>query len=173
MYTGNNPANRIDPSGLDFAAAFPVGSFVPNNAYYESQQHIATAAEALDAALDIATFASIIIAGPEAIAVRAVTKEICEIGAKTAIQKRSVVIGEDMSGRVLPTAKLRNAETYNPTPFTNRNQSLLDNKNWINQKMDEGCTILDCGAAPGRANYPNATSPYYQIERADSTAELL
>ena len=30
--------------------------------------------------------------------------------------------------------------------------------------MDEGCTIYDCGAAPGRANYPGATSEYYQME---------
>jgi len=41
---------------------------------------------------------------------------------------------------------------------------MQNNKDWINQKMDEGCTILDCGAAPGRANFPNATSPYYQME---------
>jgi hypothetical protein len=30
--------------------------------------------------------------------------------------------------------------------------------------MDEGCTIYDCGPAPGRANYPNPTSEYYQME---------
>jgi hypothetical protein len=37
-------------------------------------------------------------------------------------------------------------------------------EDWINQQMDEGCTILDCGAAPGRANFPDPTSPYYQVE---------
>ena len=31
-------------------------------------------------------------------------------------------------------------------------------------RMDEGCRILDCGPAPGRTNYPNPTSPYYQME---------
>jgi hypothetical protein len=30
--------------------------------------------------------------------------------------------------------------------------------------MDEGCTIYDCGPVPGRANYPNPTSEYYQME---------
>jgi hypothetical protein len=30
--------------------------------------------------------------------------------------------------------------------------------------MDEGCTIIDCGPAPGRKNYPKPTSPYYQME---------
>jgi hypothetical protein len=38
------------------------------------------------------------------------------------------------------------------------------NRAWINQKMDEGCTIFDCGAAPGRANFPGPTSPYYRME---------
>lgn len=30
--------------------------------------------------------------------------------------------------------------------------------------MDEGYRILDLGPAPGRANYPGATSPYYRME---------
>lgn len=30
--------------------------------------------------------------------------------------------------------------------------------------MNEGCTILDGGAAPGRENFPRPTSHYYQME---------
>ena len=77
---------------------------------------------------------------------------------------KTVVIGEDMSGRVIPTAKANNAEWYSP-PNSPPEQWMENNKNWINQKMNEGCTILDCGAAPGRASYPSPTSPYYQMER--------
>ena len=36
-----------------------------------------------------------------------------------------------------------------------------NNRRWLNDRMDEGCTIYTCGPAPGR---PNATSPYYQME---------
>jgi hypothetical protein len=75
----------------------------------------------------------------------------------------TIVIGEDMGGRVIPTAQSRGAGWYNP-PDAPPAQWMQNNQNWINQKMDGGCMILDCGAAPGRANYPNATSPYYQME---------
>ena len=43
-----------------------------------------------------------------------------------------------------------------------------NNRRWINEKMDQGCPIYDCGAAPGRSNYPGATSPYYQMELDES-----
>jgi hypothetical protein len=41
---------------------------------------------------------------------------------------------------------------------------MAENRQWINERMDEGCKIYDCGAAPGRANYPAPTSPYYRME---------
>jgi RHS repeat-associated protein len=75
----------------------------------------------------------------------------------------TIVIGEDMGGRVIPTAEARGANFYNP-PEAPPEQWMQNNKDWINQKMDEGCTILDCGAAPGRPNYPDPSSPYYQME---------
>lgn len=39
------------------------------------------------------------------------------------------------------------------------------NRRWTNDRMDEGCTIFDCGPAPGRTHFPNPTSRYYQMER--------
>jgi hypothetical protein len=41
---------------------------------------------------------------------------------------------------------------------------MQNNTNWINQVMDEGCTILDAGAAPGRPNFPLPSSEYYEME---------
>lgn len=41
---------------------------------------------------------------------------------------------------------------------------MAHNRQWINERMDEGCTIIDCGPAPGRRNFPRPTSPYYQME---------
>jgi hypothetical protein len=40
-----------------------------------------------------------------------------------------------------------------------------DNRRWINDRMDEGCTIFDGGAATGCANFPNPTSRFYRMER--------
>jgi RHS repeat-associated protein len=76
-----------------------------------------------------------------------------------------IVIGEDMENRVIPTAQDNNAGYYNPPADLPPDQWMQSNQDWINQKMDEGCTILDCGAAPGRPNFPDPTSPYYQMEQ--------
>jgi hypothetical protein len=76
---------------------------------------------------------------------------------------RAIVIGEDMEGRVIPKARELGADYYDP-PVAPRNQWMENNRQWINDRMDEGCTIYNCGPAPGRANYPNPTSPYYQME---------
>jgi hypothetical protein len=66
-----------------------------------------------------------------------------------------------MADRVIPTARARGASYYDP-PNAQPDQWIQNDVDWLNTKMDEGCRILDCGAAPGRANFPNATSPYYQ-----------
>ena len=76
---------------------------------------------------------------------------------------RKIVIGEDMAGRVIPEAKRLGADYYDP-PNLPPDQWMDANRKWINDRMDEGCTIINCGPAPGRANYPDPTSPYYQME---------
>jgi hypothetical protein len=68
-----------------------------------------------------------------------------------------------MEGRVIPYANKVGADYYQP-PDAPPTQWMENNRRWINERMDEGCRILDCGAAPGRPNYPNPTSPYYQME---------
>jgi hypothetical protein len=79
------------------------------------------------------------------------------------VGREIIVIGEGMGDRVIPTAKSRGATWYDP-PKAPPEQWMGNNQKWINKKMDDGCRILDCGAAPGRANYPGATSPYYKME---------
>ena len=68
-----------------------------------------------------------------------------------------------MEGRVIPKAREMGADVYDP-PTAPESEWMENNRKWINDRMDEGCTIYDCGAAPGRANYPNPTSPDYQME---------
>ena len=70
---------------------------------------------------------------------------------------------EDMEGRVIPKANELGANYYKP-PVAPEQEWMINNRKWINARMDEGCTIYNCGAALGRANYPDATSPYYQME---------
>jgi len=77
--------------------------------------------------------------------------------------ERAIVIGEDMEGRVIPKSRELGADVYDPSAAP-ESEWMENNRKWINDRMDDGCTIYDCGAAPGRANYPNPTSPYYQME---------
>jgi hypothetical protein len=79
-------------------------------------------------------------------------------------EPRTVAIGEDMEGRVIPFAQRNGADWYKPAPDAPQTMWMENNRRWINDRMDEGCRILDCGAAPGRPNHPRATSPYYQME---------
>lgn len=39
------------------------------------------------------------------------------------------------------------------------------NRYWINEMMNQGRGVVDIGAAPGRANFPAATSPWYAMEQ--------
>lgn len=75
----------------------------------------------------------------------------------------AVVIGEDMRGRVIPAASGLGAGYYDP-PAAPRSEWMENNRRWINDRMDEGCVFYDCGPAPGRSNYPSATSEFYQME---------
>jgi RHS repeat-associated protein len=78
---------------------------------------------------------------------------------------RPVVIGEAMQARVIPAAQKLGADWYQPPAFANDAQSLAHNRYWINEMMNQGRGIVDIGAAPGRANFPAATSPWYAMEQ--------
>jgi hypothetical protein len=82
---------------------------------------------------------------------------------------RAIVIGEDMEGRVIPYAREIGADWYEP-PAAPPSEWLPNNRNWINGAMDEGRPIIDRGPAPGRANFPNPTSPYYKAELGEISA---
>jgi hypothetical protein len=55
------------------------------------------------------------------------------------------------------------ADYYDP-PEAPPSEWMKNNRQWINDRLDEGRTVYDCGPAPGRANYPDPTSEYYQME---------
>jgi len=78
--------------------------------------------------------------------------------------ERSVAIGEDMTNRVEPFAKRIGADTYKADPSAPRETWMENNRAWIRKQMEDGCTVYDCGPAPGRANFPGPTSPYYRME---------
>jgi hypothetical protein len=78
--------------------------------------------------------------------------------------RRSVAIGEDMTNRVEPFAEKIGADTYHADPTAPREMWMKNNRDWIRKQMDDGCFIYDSGPAPGRSNFPNPTSPYYQME---------
>lgn len=79
---------------------------------------------------------------------------------------RPVVIGENMAGRVVPDAQRMGADFYSPPRFDNPAQSMAHNRYWINEQMNQGRGIIDIGPAPGRAGFPEPTSPWYAMERA-------
>ncbi len=83
---------------------------------------------------------------------------------KKGAKKRPIVIGEDMPDRVIPAADKYGADYYKP-PDAPPDQWMDNNKKWINEAMDEGRGIIDKGPAPGRKNYPEPTSDYYNMER--------
>jgi RHS repeat-associated protein len=86
-----------------------------------------------------------------------------EAEAALGAEARAVVIGEDMQGRVIPTAKALGVDWYRPRG-SNPETWMRNNRRWINKQMDQGCRIFDCGPAPGRTNYPGPTSPSYKME---------
>lgn len=78
---------------------------------------------------------------------------------------RPVVIGEAMQARVIPAAQKLGADWYQPPTFANDAQSLAHNRYWVNEMMNQGRGVIDIGAAPGRANWPNPTSPWFAMEQ--------
>lgn len=92
--------------------------------------------------------------------------------ATTAAAARPFVIGED-TARVNAAAKAFDAETYpgysNPDGLAEGSPELgqarlSDNSQWIGDRMAAGQRGIDIGPAPGRANFPGATSDAYSIE---------
>lgn len=78
--------------------------------------------------------------------------------------RETIVIGEGMADRVIPTARDRGASWYDP-PDAPPDKWMENNRNWIIQKMNVGCRILDCGPDPSRENFPEPTSRFYKMER--------
>jgi RHS repeat-associated protein len=87
-----------------------------------------------------------------------------DLGARASAD-RPVVIGEAMQARVVPAAQKLAADWYQPPDFPNNAQSLTHNRYWINEMMNQGRGVIDIGAAPGRSNFPAATSPWYAMEQ--------
>jgi hypothetical protein len=70
-----------------------------------------------------------------------------------------------MRGRVIPDAQRMGSDFYSPPRIDNPTQSMAHNRYWINEQMNQGRGIIDIGPAPGRARFPEPTSPWYGMER--------
>jgi hypothetical protein len=76
-----------------------------------------------------------------------------------------------MEGRVKPFASQYGYETMPAlSSDLSPTEKLSLNRAWINERMDQGYTIVDLGPAPGYRYYPYITSPYYGMEQAEIAA---
>jgi hypothetical protein len=78
-----------------------------------------------------------------------------------------VAIGEDMANRVQPYAERVGADTYQPDPSAPESEWEQMQRDWINKQMDDGRVIHDCGPSSAYPNYPEISSPWYGIEKAE------
>lgn len=90
--------------------------------------------------------------------------------ASPAIAQECVVIGEDMEGRVIPYAQATGHGWYVPDSNLPPEEWMEANRQWINQKMNEGAQIINIGPSPNNPNYPDITSEYYRMERNEIAA---
>jgi len=99
--------------------------------------------------------------GGEKVAGEVAEKAAEEIGgaASKAVSKRTVVIGENMKNRVIPTAKQEGADLYKPRQT--KGDPLKKNERWIDDKMRKGYDIIDIGPDPKRSK----RSPFYEAEK--------
>jgi hypothetical protein len=98
-----------------------------------------------------------------------VSKKAAKSGAKN-VNKKVVVIGENMDDRVKPFAKKHGFDYYRqPQGSLSKADSIEHNRAWINSRMDEGCVIVDIGPDPARANFPAPTSDWYAMETWELT----
>jgi hypothetical protein len=72
---------------------------------------------------------------------------------------KKIVIGENMSERVIPFAERIGADYYKPRA-TNKDNFIRNNKKWIQTQMRQGKEIVDLGVDPQRS----VRSPYYEME---------
>jgi len=81
---------------------------------------------------------------------------------------KTLVIGENMTDKVIPYAKKIGAETYPGMPGFKPGmeaEGLLHNQKAIEQKMAEGYKILDIGPDFAKRKLTGGPSPNYQMER--------
>jgi RHS repeat-associated protein len=79
-----------------------------------------------------------------------------------------VVIGRNMSGRVIPYAERHGYDYYKGTPrwipFRSQKVDLWFNRRWIRSAMQQGSRIADIGEPPGMP-----PSVFYEMERAETS----
>lgn len=75
------------------------------------------------------------------------------------VNRRPVVIGENMKDRVIPTAETWGADHYKPRKTSG--DPLKKNKRYIDNVMSDSREVIDIGPDPRRSK----RSPFYEAEK--------
>src|SRR5688500_14223372 len=78
--------------------------------------------------------------------------------------QKAVVIGENMTKRVIPYAKKLGAGYYKPRTSSPPENWLRNNQRWVDKQMRLGVAIIDIGPDMKRREI-GVASPYYTMER--------
>ncbi len=105
---------------------------------------------------DAALVAAVALAAGPAVVARLTSASLNPATATNAI--KFIAIGETMD-RFREQAADMGAEMF-LEPFTDHEDTMIRNKEWLLQKLNDGYQVLDYGYAPGRSE----RSPFYQME---------
>jgi len=192
-YAGNNPVVMSDPDGkAAFLAALPViggvtlsdmifgtactslvvAAIFPTKIEKPQGQSLATTGDYhyKTTTYDYMVMNANSIAINRALALGVDVKSITQIKEKTKSDNNSIVIGENMKERVIPTAIVLDSDFYKPraiaplNPYEDGNPkhksiSLRRNKEWLMDRIKRGYTIFDVGR-----DRNNAPSDWYNME---------
>ena len=78
--------------------------------------------------------------------------------------RRTVIIGENMTERVIPYARKIGADYYKAKLWSHPNNWMKNNEAWIRKQMREASHIIDIGPDVARRAI-KGSSPYYEMEK--------
>ena len=167
LYAGGDPVNRVDPTGRSLGEDADLDQ-IP----LQSDQEVKEVGE--DVACQLKTDAAVLADAvpapgevleelvPEGASCTAEVKK-CTLGGEAG----TVVIGEGMD-RIIEFAKANGYGWFTPSaPGLSKSALMSEDKNWINQVMEEECDILDAGVDPRKENWPDITSDFYRLEKIE------
>jgi RHS repeat-associated protein len=182
-YADDNPINETDPTGqCPWCIAMAVGALVGGGSDLATQMlnNVVAGCPALyDISWGEVATSAALGAGLEGLGIwatglrstQAATAEIGQAAESAGAAERTVVMGRNMGGRVIPYAEKNGFDYYKGTPSwvprglqrvapkTLNRVDMWFNKRWINNEMRGGSRIIDIGEPPGMP-----PSDFYNME---------